>query len=79
MSYRISPKFQISTTASIAQRTADSTLTDSYPNLPLSLSQVATIKRKRAAGAEKLYEIINLSYTGYFQNNLTAKQIEFLN
>lgn len=78
MSYRLSSKFQISTTASIAQRTADSTLTVSFPNLTLSLSQVAPFKRKRAVGAEKWYEKIKLSYTGYFQNNLTAKQNEFL-
>lgn len=77
MSYRFSSKFQLSTTASINQRTADSTLSVSFPNVTLSLSQVAPFKRKRAVGSEKWYEKIKLSYTGYFQNNLTAKQNEF--
>lgn len=76
-SYRFSSKFQMSTTASIAQRTQDSTLSVSFPNFTLSLSQVAPFKRKRAVGSEKWYEKIKLSYTGSFQNNLTAKQNVF--
>lgn len=78
LSYRLSSKFQLSTTASIAQRTQDSTLSVSFPNLTLSLSQVAPFKRKRAVGAERWYEKIKLSYTGTFQNSLTAKQNEFM-
>ena len=77
LSYRFSSKFQMSTTATIAQRTQDSTLSVSFPNFTLSLSQVQPFKRKRAVGSEKWYEKIRLSYTGSFQNNLTAKQNEF--
>lgn len=77
ISYRFSPKFQMSATASIAQRTQDSTLSVSFPNFTLSLSQVAPFKRKRAIGSEKWYEKIKLSYTGTFQNNLAAKQNVF--
>lgn len=77
LSYRFSSKFQMSTTASINQRTQDSTLSVSFPNFTLSLSQIAPFKRKKAVGAEKWYEKIKLSYTGSFQNNLTAKQNEF--
>lgn len=77
LSYRFSSKFQMSTTMSIAQRTQDSTLSVSFPNFTLSLSQVAPFKRKRAVGAERWYEKIKLSYTGSFQNSLTAKQNEF--
>lgn len=77
LSYRFSSKFQMSTTASISQRTQDSTLSVSFPNFTLSLSQVQPFKRKRAVGSEKWYEKIRLSYTGSFQNNLTAKQNEF--
>ena len=76
-SYRFSSKFQMSTTASVAQRTQDSTLSVSFPNVTLSLSQVAPFKRKRAVGSEKWYEKIKLSYTGTFQNSLTAKQDVF--
>ena len=77
LSYRFSSKFQMSTTATIAQRTQDSTLSVSFPNFTFSLSQVQPFKRKRAVGSEKWYEKIRLSYTGSFQNNLTAKQNEF--
>lgn len=77
LSYRFSSKFQMSTTASLAQRTQDSTLSVSFPNITLSLSQVAPFKRKRAVGAERWYEKIKMSYTGTFQNSLTAKQNQF--
>lgn len=77
LSYRFSSKFQMSTTASLAQRTQDSTLSVSFPNFTLSLSQIAPFKRKRAVGAERWYEKIKMSYTGSFQNSLTAKQNEF--
>lgn len=77
LSYRFSSKFQMSTTASLAQRTQDSTLSVSFPNFTLSLSQIAPFKRKRTVGAERWYEKIKMSYTGSFQNSLTAKQNEF--
>lgn len=71
-------KWSLSTTASISQRTADSTLSVSFPNFTLTLSQVAPFKRKRVVGSERWYEKIKLSYSGRFQNSLTAKQDEFL-
>lgn len=67
-------KWSIAATANIAQRTQDSTLAVSFPNLTVNLSQVAPFKRKRAAGAERWYEKIRLSYNGQFQNSLTARQ-----
>ena len=70
-------KWSLSTTASINQRTADSTLSVSFPNLTLTMSQMAPFKRKRVVGAERWYEKIKISYTGRFQNSLTAKQNEF--
>jgi hypothetical protein len=42
------------------------------------MSQTAPFKRKRAVGDERWYEKIKVSYTGRFQNSLTAKQNEFL-
>ena len=49
----------------------------SFPNITLTLAQVNPFKRKRAVGNEKWYEKISMSYTGRFQNSLTAKQNEF--
>lgn len=78
MTYRFpNSKWSVSTTANIAQRTQDSTLAVSFPNVSISLSQVNPFKRKRAVGAEKWYEKIKLSYSGQFNNSLTAKQDQF--
>lgn len=78
LSYRFpNTKWSISTSLSVSQRTQDSTVSVSFPNFTLTLGQVAPFKRKRAVGAEKWYEKIKLSYSGQFQNSLTAKQNEF--
>ena len=72
-------KWSLSTTLNVAQRTQDSTLSVSFPNFTISMSQVYPFKRKRAVGEEKWYEKIRMSYSGQFQNSLTAKQNEFFN
>ncbi len=70
-------KWSLSTTANISQRTQDSTLAVSFPNLNLTMSQLAPFKRKKSVGGEKWYEKIRMSYTGQFQNSLTAQQDVF--
>lgn len=70
-------KWSLSATASVAQRTSDSTLNVSFPNFTISMSQTTPFKRKKAVGDERWYEKIKISYTGRFQNSLTAKQNEF--
>ena len=78
MTYRFpNSKWSLSTTASLSQRTQDSTIAVSFPNFTLTMSQVYPFKRKRAVGAEKWYEKIKLSYSGQFNNSLTAKQDVF--
>lgn len=78
MTYKFpNTKWSLSTTANISQRTADSTLTVSFPNFTLTMSQTAPFKRKRAVGDERWYEKIKMSYSGQFQNSLTAKQNVF--
>lgn len=71
-------KWSVSATANINQRTQDSTLAVSFPNLNLSMSQVSPFKRQKRVGAERWYEKIRLSYSGQFQNSLTANQNEFI-
>ena len=79
LTYKIpNSKWSISTNANISQRTADSTITVSFPNITINMAQTAPFKRKRAVGDERWYEKIKISYTGKFQNSLTAKQDEFL-
>lgn len=70
-------KWSLSTNASVSQRTQDSTLSVSFPNITVSLAQLAPFKRKKSVGGEKWYEKIRLSYTGQFQNSLTAQQNQF--
>ncbi len=79
LTYKIpNSKWTISTNANVSQRTSDSTLTVSFPNVTINMSQTAPFKRKRAVGDERWYEKIKISYNGKFQNSLTAKQDEFL-
>lgn len=78
MTYRFpNSKWSLSTTANISQRSQDSTLAVSFPNFTLTMSQLYPFKRKRAVGEEKWYEKIKISYSGQFNNSLTAKQDEF--
>ena len=78
MTYRIpQSKWSFSATMNVSQRTQDSTLSVSFPNFTVTMSQTYPFKRKRAVGDEKWYEKIRMSYSGQFQNSLTAKQDEF--
>lgn len=78
MTYRFpQSKWSLSTTLNISQRTQDSTLTVSFPNVTVTMSQTYPFKRKKALGNEKWYEKIRLSYSGQLQNSLTAKQDVF--
>ncbi len=78
MTYRFpNSKWSLSTTMNISQRTQDSTLAVSFPNVTVTMNQIYPFKRKKAVGDEKWYEKIKLSYNGQLQNSLTAKQDEF--
>ena len=78
MTYHIpQSKWSFSATMNVSQRTQDSTLSVSFPNFTVTMSQTYPFKRKRAVGDEKWYEKIRMSYSGQFQNSLTAKQDEF--
>ncbi|MCM1520543.1 MAG: hypothetical protein NC098_07125 [Lachnoclostridium sp.] len=78
MTYRFpNSKWSVSTTANVSQRTQDSTLSVSFPNFTLTMSQVYPFKRKRSTGDERWYEKIKLSYSGQFNNSLTAQQDVF--
>lgn len=70
-------RWSLSTTANIAQRTQDSTLAVSFPNINVTMAQYAPFRRKHRVGGEKWYEKIKISYQGQIQNSLTARQDEF--
>ena len=64
----------ITASASVQQRTKDSTLTLSLPDVSISMSTVHPFKRKKALGKEKWYEKIQLSYRGSIKNSITCKE-----
>ncbi len=78
LSYRFpGSKWSMAATANIAQRTQDSTMSVSFPNLTVSMAQTTPFKRKKVVGGERWYEKIRMSYQGQFQNSLTSKQDQF--
>lgn len=78
MTYRIpNSKWSISTSLNVSQRTQDSTVSVSFPNVNVTMSQIYPFKRKVAVGAERWYEKIRMSYSGQLQNSLTARQDQF--
>ncbi|MCM1450903.1 MAG: hypothetical protein NC102_01410 [Clostridium sp.] len=78
MTYRFpNSKWSLSTTMNITQRSQDSTLAVSFPNVTVTMSQLYPFKRKKAIGDEKWYEKIRMSYSGQLQNSLTSKQDQF--
>ena len=79
MTYRIpNSSWSFSATANITQRTQDSTLNVSFPNLTVSMGQIYPFKRKSVVGNERWYEKIQMSYSGRFQNSILTKQDQIL-
>ena len=70
--------WSISANMSITQRTKDSTLTVSLPNINVSMSRIYPFKRKQRVGKEKWYEKISLQYSGNFYNSITCKEDYFM-
>ena len=55
--------WSITASATINQRTKDSTIALTLPDLSVSMSSIYPFKRKKAVGKEKWYEKIKLSYS----------------
>lgn len=64
----------VSATFNIAQNVRDSSLAVTLPNLNVSLARIYPFKRKKAAGDERWYEKISLTYTGSMSNSITTKE-----
>ncbi len=56
--------WSIGLTMSINQRTRDSTLSLTLPDLSVNMSRINPFKRKKTVGKEKWYEKITMSYSG---------------
>lgn len=55
--------WSITASASVNQRTKDSTIALTLPDLSVSMSSIYPFKRKKAVGKEKWYEKIKMSYS----------------
>jgi hypothetical protein len=70
--------WSLSASMNIAQRTSDSSISMTLPNLMVTMSRVYPFKRKEAVGSDKWYEKIQLSYSGEFRNSIDTKEDELL-
>lgn len=65
--------WSLSASMNVAQRSRDSSISLTLPNLTVTMSRIAPFKRKEAVGSEKWYEKIQFSYTGDFRNSIDTK------
>ena len=64
----------ISSTANLSQNMRDSSIAMTLPDLNISLSRLYPFRRKHAAGKERWYEKISMSYTGHLSNSISTKE-----
>ena len=63
----------LSGTTNIAQTMRDSSVAVTLPDLNISLNRFFPFKRKKAAGEERWYEKISISYSGRLTNSIRTK------
>ena len=68
----------LSATANLNQNMSDSSIALTLPDLNISLSRFYPFKRRHAAGAERWYEKISVSYTGQISNPINTKEDRLL-
>ncbi len=64
----------LSTTMNLNQNMRDSTIAMTMPDVNINISRFYPFKRKKAAGKERWYEKISMSYTGHLSNSITTKE-----
>ncbi len=68
--------WRLSASASASQTSSTKKVSLSLPNLSVSMSRIYPFKRKKRVGKERWYEKISMSYSGQFQNSITADEDE---
>lgn len=66
--------FSLSATMNVNQRSRDSAISVTLPDLTVTMSRIFPFKRKHAVGKERWYEKISMSYTGTFTNSIDTKE-----
>ena len=64
----------LSSTFNLNQNMRDSTIALTLPDLNISIARFYPFKRKKAAGEERWYEKLSVSYTGRLSNSITTKE-----
>ncbi|MCM1034055.1 MAG: LPS-assembly protein LptD [Paludibacter sp.] len=70
--------WSISMSALVSQRTKDSTLSLTLPDIAVNMSTIYPFKRKNPIGKEKWYEKISIRYSGNIKNSISCKEKDFL-
>ena len=70
--------FSISGSFDVTQRSSDSAIAVTAPNLSWNMSRIFPFKRKQAVGRERWYEKISLSYSGQLRNYIDTKEDKIL-
>ena len=68
----------LSSTFNLNQNMRDSTIGLTLPDLNISIARFYPFKRKHAAGKERWYEKISMSYTGQLSNSISTKESKLL-
>ncbi len=64
----------LATSFNLTQNMRDSTVAVTLPDLSISLARFYPFRRKNAAGKERWYEKISMSYTGQLSNSISTKE-----
>jgi hypothetical protein len=68
----------LSSTANLSQNMRDSSIAMTLPDLNINISRFYPFRRKHAAGEEKWYEKISMSYTGQLSNSISTKENQLM-
>lgn len=68
----------LSSSMNLSQNMRDSSISLKMPDLSISLARFYPFKRKHAAGKERWYEKISMSYTGNISNGIDTKESKLL-
>ena len=66
--------FSLSASFSVNQRSKDSTISVTLPDVSLTMSRIYPFKRKKKVGKDRWYEKISMSYNGYLRNSIDTKE-----
>jgi len=69
----------LSATMNINQRSQDSTVAVTLPDMTISMSRIYPLKRKNAVGKERWYEKVSINYNGQLRNSITTKEDKLFN